>query len=125
MAVFKVPRITTIQREDLILDIGEIVYDTDQNIFYGGDGVNAGGFLIGSGVGSTTSTITITEADLLNKYVTLPTTPYFPNSVTLRCVGGIEQLNGIDFQVIDNKIQWNEMGLDGFLEINDVLIIQH
>lgn len=125
MAVFRVPRITTLQRSSLLLQIGEVVYDTDQNVFYGGDGVTAGGFLIGQGVGVVVSNITLTATDILNKYVVLSTTPLIPSSVTLTPAGGIEQINGIDFEVVGNQLRWDGKGLDGFLEINDVLIIQH
>lgn len=125
MAVFRVPRITTLQRTSLLLQIGEVVYDTDENVFYGGNGVTTGGFLIGQGVGVIVSNITLTATDILNKYVTLSTTPLIPSSVTLTPAGGIEQINGVDFEVVGNELRWDGKGLDGFLEINDVLIIQH
>lgn len=43
MAVFRVPRITTVQRLPLLLDEGEIVFDTDLKTFFGGDGITLGG----------------------------------------------------------------------------------
>lgn len=43
MAIFKAPRITTADRIALVLGLSEIVYDTDLNGFFGGDGVTAGG----------------------------------------------------------------------------------
>jgi len=125
MAVFRVPRITTSQRSSLLLQIGEIVYDTDQNMFYGGDGVTSGGFIIGQGASGIVSNITLTPTDISNKYVVLPTTPFFPDYVTLTPAGGIEQINGVDFEIIGNQLSWDGLGLDGFLEVNDVLIIQH
>lgn len=125
MAVFRVPRITTFQRSSLLLQIGEVVYDTDENVFYGGNGITSGGFLIGQGTGVTVSTITLTPTDITNKYVVLSNTPYLPSSVTVIPAGGIEQVNGIDFEVIGNQLSWSGKGLDGFLEVNDVLIIQH
>lgn len=125
MAVFKVPRITTIQRASLLLQIGEVVYDTDQNVFYGGNGISNGGFLIGQGVGVVISNITLTATDITNKYIVLPNTPIIPSAVTLVPAGGIEQINGVDFEVTGNQLKWNNKGLDGFLEVNDVLIIQH
>lgn len=125
MAVFKVPRITTIQRSGLLLQIGEVVYDTDQNVFYGGNGVSTGGFLIGQGVGVVISNITLTATDILNKYVVLSNTPFMPSAVTLIPAGGIEQINGVDFEVVGNELRWGGKGLDNFLEVNDVLIIQH
>lgn len=125
MAIFKTPRITTSQRESLLLEVGEIVYDTDQNVFYGGNGSTLGGFLIGQGIGQVTSNITLTATDIVNKYITLTTTPITPNSVTLVPVGGIQQINGTDFEVVGNELRWDGLGLDGFLEVNDVLIVQH
>lgn len=51
MAILRVPRITTAQRLPLVLLDGEVVFDTDEIMFYGGDGSTPGGFPIGSGVG--------------------------------------------------------------------------
>lgn len=51
MAILRVPRITTAQRLPLVLLDGEVVFDTDEVMFYGGDGATPGGFPIGSGVG--------------------------------------------------------------------------
>lgn len=124
MAIFKVPRITTSQRDILLLEVGEIVYDVDQDKFYGGDG-SLGGFLIGSGIGNNTITVTLTQTDILNKYIVLPTIPFFPERVNVTPIEGIGQVNGIDFQVNGNILSWNGLGLDNFLEEHDVLIIQH
>lgn len=43
MAVWKVPRITTAARVTLTPGAGELIYDTDQQAYYGGDGATAGG----------------------------------------------------------------------------------
>jgi hypothetical protein len=43
MAIFRVPRITTTQRSILLLEEGEIVFDTDLKKFFGGDGITLGG----------------------------------------------------------------------------------
>ena len=127
MAIFKTPKITTLQRLDLVLDTSELVYDTDQRIFYGGDGLTPGGFPIGSNVGSSIvpERIPLTQQDIDNKFVTLSITPSFPDTVRLICEGGIEQVNGIDFQVIGNVLSWDGLGLDNFLDDTDVLIIQY
>ena len=69
--------------------------------------------------------IVLTSADINNKYIILPLTPVDSNNVIVTPVGGITQLNGIDYDVNSNIISWDLLGLDGFLEENDVLIIQH
>jgi len=125
MAIFKAPRVTTIQRNNLVLDVSELVYDTDQKAFYGGDGSTQGGFLIGETSGFVVERIDLTEIDIQNKFVTLSQTPLVPEAVILDIEGGISQVNNIDFKVIGNKISWEDLGLDGFLEETDVLIIQY
>jgi hypothetical protein len=125
MAIFKAPKVTTNQRQALVLEVSELVYDLDQKAFYGGDGATPGGFLIGETSGFIVEKIELTPQDIANKFVTLAQTPLVPSAVIVNIDGGIPQLNGIDFQVENNKISWIDMGLDGFLEITDVLIIQY
>jgi hypothetical protein len=55
MGKFLAPKITTTDRTALTLDDGEIVYDTDLQEFYYGDGVTAGGVLIGGSLISNTA----------------------------------------------------------------------
>jgi len=69
--------------------------------------------------------VTLTLLDINNKYIILPFTPVDSDNVSVTPAGGIPQINGIDFEVISNEIHWNGLGLEGFLEENDVLIIQH
>lgn len=69
--------------------------------------------------------IVITPQNLADKYVTLVVAPALPDEVVLDIVGGIKQVNGIDFQISGNILSWGGLGLDNFLEVNDVLIIQH
>lgn len=127
MAVFKAPKITTIQRESLILDVSEVVFDLEENIFYGGDGVTIGGFPIGQGVQSSIAPqiITLTQTDIDNKYITLITTPLVPQALTIVPAGAPEQLYGIDYQIVGNILSWNGLGLDGFLSNTDKLIIRY
>lgn len=122
MAIFKAPKLTTAQRNTLVLEVSELVYDIDKKAFYGGDGRTAGGFLV---AGFTVEKIELTQQDIDNKYVTLSQTPLVSSAVVVNIDGGIPQLNGIDYIVNNNIISWNEMGLDGFLEETDVLIIQY
>lgn len=49
MSVFKLPRITTVQRTPLVLELGELVYDTDLDAVFRGDGTTAGGQPLGAG----------------------------------------------------------------------------
>lgn len=125
MAIFKAPKVTTIQRNSLTLEVSELVYDIDQKAFYGGDGSTQGGFLVGESSGFIVEKIQLTQDDINNKFVTLAQTPLVPSAVIVDIYGGISQLSGIDFEVIGNKISWNELGLDGFLDITDVLIVQY
>jgi hypothetical protein len=127
MAIFKAPKITTIQRTTLLLGVSELVYDVDQNIFYGGDGVTVGGLPIGSNVGTSIQPqrIELTQQDIDNKYVTLNIAPLYPNTVSLTCENGIPQINGVDFIVTGNILSWDGLGLDNFLDNTDVLIVQY
>jgi hypothetical protein len=125
MAMFKAPKVTTAQRNTLTLEVSELVYDIDQKAFYGGDGATLGGFLVGETSGFVVEQIDLTPQDIENKLVTLSQTPLVPDAVILNIDGGIPQINGIDFIVQGNKISWTSLGLDGFLEESDVLIIQY
>lgn len=51
MGIFKLPRITTTDRSTLTLGLGELVYDTDLDQVFQGDGATAGGNAIASGTG--------------------------------------------------------------------------
>lgn len=124
MAIFKAPRITSQQRISILLEASEIVYDTDESVFYGGNGEDLGGFRIGSGFGIYVFNYSLLQSDINNKFIILPFEPYSPSNVRLNIAGGIEQVNGIDFSVSGDVLSWNNLGLDNFLEENDTLIIQ-
>lgn len=125
MAVFKAPRVSTSQRINLTLEASEIVYDTDQSIFYGGNGLDIGGFPLGFGGGSQLFVKTLTASDISNKFVTLPDAAFYPEKVRLNIIGGIEQVNGIDFEVTDDIVSWSGLGLDNFLEEGEILLIHY
>lgn len=125
MAIFKVPRITTLQRNNLVLGLGEIVFDTDQELYYGGNGEDLGGFLIGTGAGSYVDRIQLTEDKLNNKYIQLRFRPLDSTKVLVTPEGGVTQVKGVDFEVFGDTIVWDGLGLDGFLDETDVLIIQY
>lgn len=123
MAIFKVPRISTAERSVLTLEVGEIVYDTDLGVFFGGNGVSEGGFQVGSGF--TVETITLTSTNILNKSVTLSGTPLYPQNVLCIPEGGIAQRYSIDFTISANTLSWDALGLDGFLEAGETLTISY
>lgn len=127
MAVFKAPKITTTQRQSLVLDVSEVVFDLDESIFYGGDGTTIGGFPIGQGVQTSLvpQIVTLTQTDIDNKYITLNITPIVPESLTVSPVGGPEQLYGIDYEITGNILSWDGLGLDGILDNTDKLIIRY
>ena len=125
MAIFKVPRITTAQRLTLTLESSELVFDTDEALFYGGDGTTVGGFLVGAGGSQYKDTFTLTLTDITNKYVMLTEVPNFPATVQLLPDGGIPQRNGIDFSVAGQQVSWDGLGLDNFLEVGDTFTVQY
>ena len=63
MGKFLVPRITTADRSGLTPDVGEIIFDTDLESYWGGDGSTAGGIPLGSGTGASWSDVTVTDAN--------------------------------------------------------------
>jgi hypothetical protein len=125
MAIFKAPKLTTSQRNNLVLEVSEFVYDLDQKAFYGGDGSSAGGFLVGATSGFIIEKIQLTQQNINDKFVTLAQTPLISSAVIVTPEGGITQVNGIDYSITGNKLSWENLGLDGFLDNTDVLIIQY
>ena len=128
MAVLKVPRITATQRSTLLLTEGEIVFDTDEKIFYGGNGTLVGGFPIGSGVtgASIVDVFTLTSTDITNKYVTLSQNPNSLQSILLFPEGGILQTPGLDFTLLSgNVLSWDGFGLDNFLEVGERITVSY
>ena len=69
--------------------------------------------------------IAITQQMVDNKKVILPSTSPDNSSVTLTFYAGIQQNNGTDFEVIGNELKWDGLGLDGFIESGDLIIIQY
>ena len=122
MAIFRVPRITTEQRERLVLLDSEVVFDLDLKKYVGGDNSTLGGFLIGS---NRFERIEITEEHVQNKQVILEGTPFNPTSVSLTFEKGIPQVYGIDFTVQGRILSWNEKGLDDFIDDTDVLLVHY
>lgn len=74
-----------------------------------------------------TTKIVVTEEMVTNKQISLGVAPLYPDTVSLEFVNGTEQLYGIDFIFIAETatIAWTGLGLDGFIEQDDVLLITH
>lgn len=71
-------------------------------------------------------TVTLTATDITNKYITLNFSPKVSQSVSFIPQGGLPQIYGIDFQVISgNLLSWNGLGLEGFLEAGDVVVVNY
>ena len=126
MGVFKVPRATTAQRMAIVLEKAEIVYDTDLDIYFGGDGSTIGGFPIGNGVSTdVTEIITLTNNDIQNEYAFLTREAFGVETTVLYIEGSAPQIYGVDYEILNNKVSWSGLGLSGFLEANDKLIITY
>jgi hypothetical protein len=127
MAIFRAPRISSVQRLALLLSSSEIVYDTDHKLFYGGDGDTVGGFPIGSGVGQKFETVELTEQMILDKGFMLQFTPLSIDQISFDFVNGTRQIYGIDFVVnLSTKfLSWDGLGLDGFAEEGDVVFMTY
>lgn len=71
--------------------------------------------------------ITLTSTNITQKKVTLTYTPLNASYVRLDIIGGCAQDNGIDFSVnpTTKEVSWSGLGLDGILEIGDVLRITY
>lgn len=72
-----------------------------------------------------TEIFNLSTIDISNKFLTLAETPVLSDSVTLYPRGGIPQVNTIDFSVTGNLLTWNGLGLDGFLEVGDILVVRY
>jgi hypothetical protein len=125
MAIFKAPRISTLQREEIVFEVSEIVFDVNQNRFYGGDGATIGGFPIGKGLAGNIEIRNLTQNEIDNKQIALSEIPSDPMAVVVTPQGGPAQINTIDFEVVGSIVTWDNLGLDNFLELNEVLVIQY
>lgn len=124
MGIFRAPRITSAERAGVILTLSEIVFDVDNGLFYTGDDATLGGLPINEGVGKKQITHFVTSSEVDNKQIELSSIPIFPNEVELQFINGTSQINGVDFSVSENVLQWDGLGLDNFIEENDILIIR-
>lgn len=123
MAIFKVPKITTYDRNNIVLDVSEIVYDTDIKSYFGGDGETQGGFEIGktAGIKTKTETIILSADNIANKKFLLENQPISVDTTIFLPEGGITQRPIIDYNLDINYVIWEGLGLDGFLEEGEVV----
>lgn len=125
MAIFKLPKINTVNRLNLVVDKSELLFDLDNNKYYGGDGETLGGIEIGSSfyLQSVTEFITI-DAESINQIV-LSKNPVNVESIRLIPEGGIEQRFGVDFDVNSNQILFEGFELENFFEIGEKVCVQY
>ena len=69
--------------------------------------------------------ITLSPADILAKQISLALTPVAPNEVSLDFYGGSIGWVGVDFTVVGNLLQWNGLGMDGFVAAGDQIRISY
>jgi len=69
--------------------------------------------------------ITISSLQFFEKQVTLYPEPSNPDLVTLEFLSGGGQENGIEFNVVGDVLSWDGLGLDGFIEIGDIIIVRY
>ena len=67
--------------------------------------------------------VVISQPMLDNKKISLPYSHPSPELVALTFINGIEQLNGTDFSVVGADVVWDGLGLDGFIELGDIVVI--
>lgn len=68
---------------------------------------------------------TLTQTNISESKLTLNHTPIDPEGLSFLPDGGILQRYGVDYTIVGNDIIWSGMGLDGFLEVNDIIRITY
>lgn len=69
--------------------------------------------------------IVVTAEHIFEKQFSLTYIPVNPSTVMFLPQGGIAQFLGEDFVIDDNILSWNELGLDGFIEENDIIHVYY
>jgi hypothetical protein len=64
---------------------------------------------------------TISAQNITDKKITLSVTPSNPDSVIFIPEGGIPQFSGVDFSVNGTDLSWDGLGLDGFIEEDEII----
>lgn len=66
---------------------------------------------------------TLTAAQIASGEVQLPQAPPYPDSVRLVPEGGIEQVNGVDYQVVGTTLSWKGKELESLLEVGERILL--
>lgn len=66
---------------------------------------------------------TVSNLEITNKELTLPSSPASPTGTMLDFINGSSAHYGVDYNVTTNILSWNGLALDGFIQANDVLRI--
>lgn len=124
MAILKIPRINTLTRSNLILQAAEMVFDTEDNIFYGGDGTTIGGVPLTISDQNPDAvileTFNINQTVLSEQGFDLLFKPRL-SSVQFMPRGGIMQIRGVDFGIVDNSVVFTGFTLESFFENGDII----
>jgi hypothetical protein len=86
---------------------------------------NMSGFMSQYTNGFIPEEVTLTMQNIIDGQVILSRTPVLPSAVRLLPDGGIPQRYGVDYAVVGNILTWQGLGLDGFLEEDDILYITY
>lgn len=79
----------------------------------------------GGGATFTTEQFTLSAGQAAAKEVTLSVAPTTPAYTILIIQGGGGQAYSTDYTVSGSTLSWNGLGLDGFLDENDIITILH
>jgi hypothetical protein len=72
-----------------------------------------------------TAKFVISPLNVTEKQITLYPIPNNSSFVTLEFLQGGGQENGVDFNVVGGVLSWNGLGLDGFIESGDIIIVKY
>ena len=124
MAILKIPRINSLTRSNLILQAAEMVFDTEDNIFYGGDGATIGGVPLTisdqNPDATILETVNVNATVLAEQGFDLLFKPRL-SSIQFMPRGGIMQIRGVDFGVVDNSVFFSGFTLENFFENGDII----
>ena len=68
---------------------------------------------------------TVTAADVAQKFVTIDPIPTVPSEVALSIIGSGSQYYGLDYVVVNEKLMWGGLGLDGLISMGDELVVEY
>jgi hypothetical protein len=69
---------------------------------------------------------TVTELEVLNKEIILQEIALSPEKSRLEFVNGTVQQYAVDYVILDgNRLSWDSLGLDNFMEENDIIRVEY